>query len=140
MSLRKAVYGRFGLNQAGLASFNSNTAGFTQIRFRCTKTTHSRVFDVATKSTEALQYFTDVSSTLPKACGSYYTLEEDSSITAQYCERYKDGTLHGTGVGNRLTQYPFSIPDERGNNIENGKRECDDLSSSGEISYKIYVR
>lgn len=125
----EAVFGGYGIDTSALRSLKSATF-FQQIRFRCQKESHNRVVDIATSSTDALDYFIGASSTTPSSCGgAYYTLEDHTAILGKDCTKTK--------LNSNVINHPFSIDSVRG---MTSAGMCDDLVVYESVSYKIFVR
>jgi hypothetical protein len=98
--------------------------GFHQIHFYCHKKSVGRVLSIMTKNNTAgqqvVRYFTENAFVgLPKACGSFDKLPEDTSSLSENCDKWgKDKNKNvkidrwgnkGFDGNNRMVYRPFSI-------------------------------
>ena len=65
---------------------------FTQLKFYCKKQIPGRTFHVVTAANSSgqavIQYFSDLTDALPKACGSFVRMDDDDSWLAETCHEW----------------------------------------------------
>ena len=136
---------------------------FTQLRFLCRKKIPGRTFHIVTKRNIlgelAVKFFTARINSIPKACGSFSSMEDDNSIMAKNCAKWgyesrkyqiDKWSLESTQVNHRLVDHASFIGSETHWIINlDGRWECDDYKrTTGAVKYaisagdfwKIYVR
>ena len=93
---------------------------FTQLRFYCKKQNPGRTFHVVTAANNSgqavIQYFSDLTDALPKACGSFVRMDDDDSWLAEKCHEWgaeendiKVGKWGLSGVTERLYNHAAFI-------------------------------
>ena len=137
---------------------------FTQLRFLCRKKIPGRTFHIVTKRNIlgelAVKFFTALINSIPKACGSFSSMEDDNSIMAKNCSKwgYESGkfqidkwSFEPVLVNERLVNHVSFIEENVVwliNQIHS-RWECDDYKyAKGAVQYaisagdfwKIYVR
>ena len=136
---------------------------FSQLRFLCRKKIPGRTFHIMSKRNIlgelAVKFFTALINSIPKACGSFSSMEDDNSIMAKNCSKwgYESGKYQidkwshvSLQVNHRLVDHVSFIHREANWIINHdGRWECDDyMHAKGAVQYavsagdfwKIYVR
>ena len=126
---------------------------FTQLRFYCKKQNPGRTFHVVTAANSSgqavIQYFSDLTDALPKACGSFVRMDDDDSWLAEKCHEWgaeendiKVGKWGLSGVTERLYDHAAFIWSHYHWMILPDRWECDDFHGNVTIGdfWKIFVR